>query len=441
MFNDLRGMAVSSKTLEGVGALDHAIEGYLCMAVDTGERLKAVYAEDAQMPMADILRGYFFMLMAVPSLKAKASQIRTGLERHWSDMTPRERMHADAMHAWTMGLTDQALGLWETILLAHPLDILALRLAHHGYFYRGDSQNLRDVVSRVQHAWDDQVPGYGYVEGMQAFGLEETHAYAKAIDKGHSAVARTPKNPWAIHAVAHVHEMTDTPEEGIAWLVETEANLSDVNNFKYHVWWHRALMHLDLGQYDKTLELYDQTIWDPVSDEYLDLCNNAALLMRLELHGIDVADRWQDLAEKCRHRKADCILTFIDAHFALVLAAVDDAATDPALDAQQVYAQTNSQEDNARVASEVGVELARGLVAYQRGHYEDTIKSLLPIRYSLPGIGGSHAQRDLFSMILLDATLREGRTELARSLAAERRGRQPTNSWSKLAYDRAMALT
>ena len=30
------------------------------------------------MPMADILRGYFFMLMAVPSLKAKASQIRNG---------------------------------------------------------------------------------------------------------------------------------------------------------------------------------------------------------------------------------------------------------------------------------------------------------------------------------------------------------------------------
>ena len=50
MFNDLRGMAVSSKTLKGVGALDHAIEGYLCMAVDTGERLKAVYAEDAQCP-------------------------------------------------------------------------------------------------------------------------------------------------------------------------------------------------------------------------------------------------------------------------------------------------------------------------------------------------------------------------------------------------------
>ncbi len=440
MINDVRGIAVSSETSEGVRALDHAIDGYLCMAFDTGERLKAVYAKDAQMPMADILRGYFFMLMAVPALKVKAGKLRVGLEDRWSDMTLRERLHADAMHAWTDGLTDQALRLWETILLEFPQDILALRLAHHGYFYRGDSQNLRDVVSRVQYAWDDQVPGYGYVEGMHAFGFEETHAYAKAIDKGHSAVARTPKNPWAIHAVAHVHETTDTAEEGVAWLAETEPNFSDANNFRYHVWWHRALMHLDLGQYDKALELYDQKIWDPDSDEYLDLCNNAALLMRLELHGIDVANRWQNLAEKCRHRKADCILTFIDAHFALVLAAVDDAATDSALDAQQEYAQKNLQEDNARVANEVGVELARGLIAYRRGNYEATIMILLPIRYALSKIGGSHAQRDLFSMILLDATLREGRTELARSLASERRGRQPMNTWSKHAYDRAMAL-
>ena len=440
MFTDLRGMAVSSETSNGVSALDHAIEGYLCMAVDTGERLKGVYAEDAQMPMADILRGYFFMLMAVPALKAKAAKIREGLNGRWSAMTLRERLHADAMNAWTNGLTNQALELWEDILLAYPRDILALRLAHHGYFYRGDSQNLRDVVFRVQHAWDDQVPGYGYVEGMQAFGLEETHAYAQAIVKGQSAIARTPKNPWAIHAVAHVYEMTDNSEEGIAWLEETEPNFSDANNFRYHVWWHRALMHLDLGQYDKTLELFDQTIWDPTSDEHLDLCNDAALLMRLELHGVNVSDRWQNLAEKCRDRKADCILTFIDAHFALILAAADDVVTNRALYVQQEYAQSNCQEDNARISSEIGIPLARGLVDYRRGHYDSAIKSLLPIRYALPRIGGSHAQRDLFLMILLDAALRDGRTELARSLSAERLGRQPTNSWSQRAYDRAMAL-
>ena len=440
MFIDIRGIAASSKTLEGVRALDHAIDGYLCMAADTGDRLKAAYAEDSQMPMADILRGYFFMLMAVPALKVRAGELRGGLEDRWSAMTQRERLHADAMHAWAKGFTDQALEFWETILLTHPRDILALRLAHHGYFYRGDSQNLRDVIHRVQHAWDDQVPGYGYVEGMHAFGLEETHFYGHAIDKGHSAVEHTPINPWAIHAVAHVHEMTDDPKGGINWLAETESNLSHTNNFRYHVWWHRALMHLDLGQYDKVLELYDQNIWDPESDEYLDLCNDAALLMRLELHGINVADRWQSLAEKCRHRQADCILTFIDAHFALVLATVNDEATDTALDAQQKYAQNNPQEDNAQVAREVGVELAQALVAYRHGNYEATISTMLPIRYALSKIGGSHAQRDLFSMILLDAALRDGRIGLARSLASERRGRQPTNTWSKHAYDRAMAL-
>ena len=146
------------------------------------------------------------------------------------------------------------------------------------------------------------------------------------------------------------------------------------------------------------------------------------------------------MAEKCRDRKADCILTFIDAHFALILAAADDVVTNRALYVQQEYAQSNCQEDNARISSEIGIPLARGLVDYRRGHYDSAIKSLLPIRYALPRIGGSHAQRDLFLMILLDAALRDGRTELARSLAAERLGRQPTNSWSKRAYDRALAL-
>ena len=78
MFIDIRGIAASSKTLEGVRALDHVIDGYLCMAADTGDRLKAAYAEDSQMPMADILRGYFFMLMAVPALKVRAGELRGG---------------------------------------------------------------------------------------------------------------------------------------------------------------------------------------------------------------------------------------------------------------------------------------------------------------------------------------------------------------------------
>jgi len=438
MIDDSRGLSLTTSSADAAAAFDHTVDGYLSTAVDTGERLKALYGADAGMPMADVLKGYFFMLMAVPALKAKAQGIMDGLGDRLAAMSGRECGHAMAMNAWAHGHTDEALARWETILLDHPQDILALRLAHHGYFYRGDSQNLRDVVARVMHAWDTDVPGYGYVLGMRAFGLEETHAHDAAIAAGEQAVALLPENPWAIHAVAHVYEMTDRPAEGIAWLTDNEPGWTGANNFRYHVWWHRALMRLDRGEYDEVLALYDETLWDPASDEYLDLCNDVALLMRLELHGIDVGDRWQALAEKCKGRKADGILTFVDAHFALALAAVGAGETAGALEVQRALAETGG-DDNAAVIQAVGLPLAEGLAAYKEGAFGRAVDLLAPVRYELPRIGGSHAQRDLFAMILLDAAIRDGRVNLARSLAAERLCRMPDNAWTHAAYDRAFA--
>ena len=64
---------------------------------------------------------------------------------------------------------------------------------------------------------------------------------------------------------------------------------------------------------------------------------------------------------------------------------------------------------------------------------------MVPVRYALPKMGGSNAQRDLFAMILLDAAIRAGRANLARALAAERLGRMPENAWTRAAHTRAFA--
>src|SRR3712207_8780011 len=47
-------------------------------------------------------------------------------------------------------------------------------------FFLGQSSLLRDRVARVLPYWDDRVPGYGYVLGMHAFGLEEMGDYGRA---------------------------------------------------------------------------------------------------------------------------------------------------------------------------------------------------------------------------------------------------------------------
>ncbi|MGJ3259336.1 MAG: tetratricopeptide repeat protein [Rhodospirillales bacterium] len=430
MYQDCRGLDITAASEEAAKAFDRTIVSYLSINPSAGPNLKATLEADPNMPLAHALKAYFFMLMATGPLQERAQKAAAEARALAGNATSRERLHIDAAEHWSNGRKLAAIATWEAILVENPLDALALRLAHHGHFYEGDGQNLRDTVTRRLYAWTPDTPGYGYVKGMQSFGYEETHDYDSALRAGVEAVEYIPENPWAIHAVAHVHEMRDEPDAGIAWIRENEPGWTTANNFRYHVWWHRMLMHLDRAEYDEVLRLYDEDLWDPESDEYLDLVNDAAVLLRLELHGQDVGDRWQALADKCKGHTHDQALAFIDVHHAISLAAAGHGDEKDLLDAMQSYVETKG-DDNARITEAVGLPLARALVAHRNGDYDFVVETLLPIRYHLHKLGGSHAQRDLFNMVLIDSTLKSNRINVARMLLSERLGRLPGNLWTK----------
>jgi hypothetical protein len=87
----------------------------------------------------------------------------------------------------------------------------------------------------------------------------------RAEDFGRRAVATNPRDPWAIHAVAHVMEMQGRQANGIAWLTGSAQDWSRDNFFAYHNWWHLALYHLDLEQHERVLQLYDAVIRRPAA--------------------------------------------------------------------------------------------------------------------------------------------------------------------------------
>ena len=105
-------------------------------------------------------------IAAIEALGAKANQ--------------RERMHAAAARAWLAGDFHRSVKLYGDIVVDYPRDLLALQTAHGGDFLLGQSTMLRDRVAQVLPHWSTAVPGYGYVLGMHAFGLEETALYARA---------------------------------------------------------------------------------------------------------------------------------------------------------------------------------------------------------------------------------------------------------------------
>jgi tetratricopeptide (TPR) repeat protein len=432
-------MEATAATPEAVAHLDDAVTSYLGFGRDTGQHLKAALTADPAMPMALLIRGYFFQLFGNPAVDAKAQQSLDAAEKAMAarGATARERDHAAALACWRRGDLAGATALWEKVLLESPRDVMALRLAHFTHFYSGRSREMRDSAARVLHAWDEGVRDYGFVLGVHAFGLEESGDYVGAERKGREAVERNPFDVWAIHAVAHVMEMQGRFKEGVDWLARTEAGLAKANNFAYHVWWHRAMFLLELERFDEVLAIYDAGIRGEKTDDYLDIANGAAMLQRLEDRGVDVGERWTELADLAEKRVDDHLLVFADAHFALALAAGGREAAMERLIASMETAAARSDTQGPLFA-EIGLPLCAALRAYRKGDYGRAVDLLLPIRYGVERIGGSHAQRDLFRLMLIEASLRCGRTALARALLTERIAERPGSAWSWKALARSL---
>ena len=382
---------------------------YVGFSREPGVPLKRALQADPEMPMALCLQGYFMHLMGLPTLVAKARSAFESLKKI-SGLNPRERAHIAALGAWCEGELERTCGIFEEILRHHPRDFLALKLANYLYFYMGDAANVRDGPARALPAWGEATPGYGHLLALHAFGLEESGDYAAAESAGRRATEINPADPWAVHAVAHVMEMQDRGTDGVQWIESLAPHWDTANFFRYHLWWHLALMHWGLGRHDEALRLYDARIWAEGSSENLSLCNDLSMLARLELAGVDVGDRWDAAAAVVREQAGGSVLAFVDAHYALALRSVPSIA---------------GSGTTARVHAAAGRAACAAVVAWRNQDLARVVERLAPVRKELWRLGGSHAQRDLFVLILLDSALKTGNKALARTVLAERAALRP----------------
>jgi tetratricopeptide (TPR) repeat protein len=404
MHRDRLGLELTAASGEAARAFDETVWAYVGFAREPGVPLKRALQADPAMPMALCLQGYFMHLMGLPALVAKARSALHAVEKI-SSLNPRERAHVAALGAWCDGELERSCALFDAILAEHPRDFLALKLANYLYFYTGKAAEVRDGPARALGTWDERAPGYGHLLALHAFGLEECGDYAAAERAGRRATELNPADPWAVHAVAHVMEMQDRAAEGAAWIEGLAPHWDAANFFRFHLWWHLALMRWGAGRADEALALYDARVWGEGSSENLSLCNDISLLARLELAGLDVGDRWDAAARVVREQAGGSVMAFVDAHYALALGAV------PPLEAHGT---------TARVHGAVGRAVCEGVIAWRGRDYARAAQRLAPVRAEFWRLGGSHAQRDLFVLILLASALKSGNKSLADSVRTER---------------------
>ncbi|HSG90707.1 MAG TPA: tetratricopeptide repeat protein [Pseudomonadales bacterium] len=409
---------------EAVEAWDRLLDDYAAFRPTLPDRLRTLIEADPEMSLAHGVRAALLMLSGKGSLRAAAVESATLAERLSRGTSLRERLHARAVLHWTRGEDAAAVRLWEEILAHAPTDLLALKLAQFAHFYAGDSRAMRRSSDRTVAAWDAEVPRYSYWLGARAFALEESGALADAEHAGRSAVAIEADDAWAIHAVAHCLETTGRPAEGIAWIDGLADHWRDAGTMDGHLQWHRALFVLETDTPAEVLAHFDAGMHPADSDEYLDLCNDIALLQRLELLGVDVGDRWARLAAAADLHRHDRMLPFCDVHWVLALAAGGrlDAA-DALIDDLAERARADSPE--ALSIREAALPLARGLRAWRKGDAGQAVDRLRACHDRIHRIGGSHAQRDLFEQIYAAAARAAGDRALVAHLLRERRLQRP----------------
>lgn len=437
---DSRGLVLTTSSESAAKHIDQAVTDYLDYRLTASGHVKAALEEDPAFVLAQCFRGYFLLMLENKAILPKVQQTLDQIRPNRGAATRRERLHVKALEAWAAGDIMKACFHWEEILTDYPLDLLALKLHNTMTFYTGRSHVMRSVVAGVLGEWSGEVPGYGCVQGMYAYALEECGAYEEAERWGRQAVERNPGDLWAIHSVAHVLEMQGRSAEGVKWLDYSPDQWAQKNPFKAHVWWHAALFFLAQGEYDRALHLYDHELCSVNSETYVDVSNQAALLKRLEMGGVDVGERWKALAEHSEKRIHDHMLPFRDAHFCLALAANGNFDVARRHIESMAAFSARGKGWRAEATKNILIPLCEGIIAYETGDYGKATNLLWPLRHEIASIGGSHAQRDLFPQIMCDAAVRGNMLCVARSLLSERVLSRGTRRGNWQSYSEVLAL-
>ncbi|PZV37666.1 tetratricopeptide repeat protein [Mesorhizobium kowhaii] len=435
---DAFGLTLSGATEAGFTPYSQAVRELQCFIGDPVASVDRAIAEDPGFVMAHVFKGYLFGLATEREATAVAKACHEAALPLAA--TTREQAHVSALGHLANGRWHDAAGILRDIAIDFPLDAVALQTGHQIDFFTGNARMLRDRIAGALPSWQSDMPGYHAILGMQAFGLEEMGDYARAEKLGRAAVDLEPRDGWAQHAVAHVMEMQSRQRDGIAWMRANPEAWTKESFLKVHNWWHLALFHYDLGETNEVLGLYDGPIYGERSTLALNMVDASAILWRLYLGGVDAGDRWTAVAANWAPKAGDGNYAFNDAHAMMAFVGAGlDAPAQTLLEAQREA--MRGSDDNAAFTRDVGHPLTLAIKAFGAGNYADTVRLIRPIRAIAHRFGGSHAQRDVIDLTLIEAALRTGDGALARALTADRSVARPDSPLSALLSRRAADLS
>jgi hypothetical protein len=420
MAQDALGNEVSTTGAATLGGIDDFVGGFLGYETRATNVLAAADA-DPDSVLANIYSGFLWMFLEAHGAEAQAQLYLDRARAAGAGANARETLMLSQLERWIAGDIPAVQKLGEEIVTRFPRDLASVKLHQYFSFNRGDAASMLAIAKQVEAENADSP----HLHGMLAFGYEQMHQLDEAERSARRALEIKHKEPWAQHALAHVMLSTGRVREGVAFLGEAQQTWVGLNSFMYtHNWWHKALFHISMGDTSAVFDAYDNHVWGIEPAYSQDQVGAVSLLARMEIAGLDVGDRWQQLAEHLRPRAGDTLQPFLTLQYLYGLARADFAEADALMAAIEDKAATSLAYDRL-VWRDVALPAGRGVLAHARRNWADAARWLGIANPRLSEIGGSHAQRDLFGQILLDAHLKLGNWRIAEQMLEMRRTWDP----------------
>jgi hypothetical protein len=420
MQRDFLGNPVSGDNDATLRILDEFIEGFLAYETRAERILEASQADCASC-LANVYSGMLWMLLEARAAPIRAGKYLKAAERAAPLATRREQLNVAVLRAWVNDEMALTLRLCAELSDEFPRDLVIVKIHQYLEFNRGNAPAMLKAALKAVDA-GAEVP---YVHGMAAFAYEQCHLLAEAETAARRALVLRHKEPWAQHAIAHVLLTRGHIDEGSQFLEGVADTWTGLNSFMLtHLWWHLALFYISQGRDADALNAYDRHCWGVAKTYSQDQVGAVSLLARLELAGIDVGSRWEDVAGHLQSRAADTVEPFLSLQYLYGLARARRPEADQLLEVIREFARI-APDHRRRTWSQVALPAAEGLHAYVNHDYCRAWDQLAVAIPRLSEVGGSHAQRDLFEQIFLDAAVKGGRLIAAQQMLELRRKSDP----------------
>ncbi|UOA25430.1 tetratricopeptide repeat protein [Pseudosulfitobacter sp. DSM 107133] len=418
---DLYGLPVTGADNAALQGIEDFVHGFISFQTKATNVLKAAEAA----PDCALINAYaaiLYMLLEAPVAPKLAAPFLKAAEAAAPNATPREQATVNAARLFHDGRIPELIALCEETIRRYPRDMVMLKLGQYHTFNTGDFPAMLRIATRAFPGADD----IAYAHGMLAFGYEECHLLDQAEAAARRAMQLRHDEPWAHHALAHIYLTRGDVTGGIVFLESVADTWRDLNSFMHsHNWWHLALFYISQGRHADVLQAYDEHVWGLAKDYSQDQVGAVSLLARLDFAGIDVGDRWADVVAHVAQRGADTVSPFLTLQYLYGLGRTDDRAAMNVLMQAITDRAADSTLHDYRAWAEVALPAAQGIVAHANRDWAEAARLMGIALPRLAECGGSHAQRDLFDQIHLDALMENGDVARAQQVLEMRRTYDP----------------